>query len=754
MPLKLAPSFVFRYSLLLRTLLSVFFLCVALMGTAGYMFIVSRTASAVNTLVATENHLAHVTAASLGLAMWNLDNKQINEQLAALQQDSIEFCGARVLDAQGQVMNSLGWNANLSDNQINIKTPIKYLNPSKPEAGLETLGQLEMCADSSFMRAELNQKNKERTVEIFLLSLAITAICFLSLIFIIRPLVKIRRAMSRLPEKMEPITDRQLLKNDEIGYLATTFNTMVEDLTRTHQSLLLEKKNAEAANEAKSAFLATMSHELRTPLNSIIGFTQLLADTSMEEEQKEMVGLVQKSSKNLLAIVNDILDLAKIEARETKLENTAFDIYQVIRHTVRSLLPLTAKKGIALTYTTDSKCMYVLGDPLRFTRILTNLINNAVTYTDRGSVTITAHVEHISADHVRFICDVTDTGIGIAKEQQEKIFDKFIQADTSITRRYGGTGLGLTITRELVLLMQGTIIVESTLGKGSTFRILIPFKTFQELPQNMAPSQPLPVSKTALPAGQVKILLAEDHHMNWLFMKKLFKNLNIEHYKIVENGEDAVKQVEIEQYDLILMDIHMPVMNGYGATLAIRALTDSKKKNIPIIAITADGMLSDEQRCLQLGMNAFISKPFDIMAFKKKLSPWIRFDTPADTQEIVQMQPAVNTLVNLEGLIANSAGDKTFVKEMIALFVSHGSEQISLLKSQCTDGKNEEWVEIAHSLKGTAGNVGAADMRTLCAEAQDMVEASAEQRRNKLKDIEDQYHLVCTVLAEKKTHTA
>ena len=394
------------------------------------------------------------------------------------------------------------------------------------------------------------------------------------------------------------------------------------------QTLREAKEKAEHTNKAKSEFLANMSHELRTPLNSIIGMVQLLEAEKLNQSLAQTFNLIKASSLSLLEIVNDILDLSKIEAGEIHLEEKAFDIQKKARDTVESMKPMASKKGLELSYKQDQELYYVLGDELRFSRILVNLVGNAIRYTEDGHVHVKVNILEQDQDQIKFRCEVKDTGIGVAEDKINRIFDKFTQADASTTRKYGGTGLGLTITKELIELMDGDIGVQSELGKGSTFWFEITFKSVDELPEQeqiIATSDAETINDDLIPISQAKILIAEDHTMNQVFMKKLFSNLNIENYHIAEDGKQAVQEIENNEYDILLMDCHMPEMNGYDATTEIRKLSDPLKSQIPIIAMTANAMPEDEAKCLDVGMDAYISKPIDLNVFKQVLSKWVRF---------------------------------------------------------------------------------------------------------------------------------
>ncbi len=538
-------------------------------------------------------------------------------------------------------------------------------------------------------------------------------------------------------------------------FLMGVWGVISRNMHKTTELLQKIADTAKESSKAKSEFLSNVSHELRTPLNSILGMMQLLEDHPMQAGTREMFNDIKRSGKNLLDTVNDILDLSKIEARMVHLEYLSFDAYENIRHVANSLRPMARNKGLTLSCKTDAEHLYVLGDSLRFTRILTNLVSNAVRYTDKGSIDIDVTATKSLSGMTRVRCTITDTGIGIPRDKHNKVFEKFIQADISTTRRYGGTGLGLTITKELVELMDGTIGLESEPGKGSAFWFEIPFEVTPSLHATSEKRPEAAQNPSGIPIRKARILVDEDHDMNQRLMRKIFDSLGASNYKIVDTGKQALEEIKANPYDLIIMDCHMPEMDGYEATIAIRSMDNFAHSQTPIVAITANAMPEDEQLCLAAGMNGYISKPIDIQRFKFVLSQWISFDETETlpTPLTGSTTPERDMPFDISTLEKNAQGDTAFIREIIGLFIMRSAAQIAELKTACTDDNNENWVETAHALKGTAGSIGAETMRTLCAEAQDMSHATATMRKEKITQIEKEYEYCKKKLIEKELYT-
>jgi len=510
--------------------------------------------------------------------------------------------------------------------------------------------------------------------------------------------MEIHRGDGRIPLRINATNIRDSEK--KIEYAIAVF----EDITTVKEAekkLIEARKLAEESAILKEAFLANMSHEIRTPMNAILGFTDLLLKRSLKEEEKDFVKTIKTSGENLLRIINDVLDVSKMESGMMSFEKQPIDIRDTF-NSLGSMFSQKAKeKKLYLSFSFDSNLPEIVtGDPLRLSQILINLVGNAIKFTSKGGIDVFVKLlkKGSGIDYVQF--SVKDTGIGISSDKLPYIFERFRQAESHTSRNYGGTGLGLSIAKQLIELQGGEIEVKSAEGIGTQFLFTLPFgKADSTYVANLNKNK----GYDATVIAKKKLLVVEDNPINVKFILSLFKQYDIK-TDIAENGKIAIDKFKNSNYDLILMDIEMPEMNGYETVDMIRNTLGS---NVPIIAMTAHAMAGEKEKCLRLGMNAYVSKPISEELLFENMFNLLTIESHENT---AINQTVSGNVINLDFLIKSVKNNKEIIVELIDAFLQQIKEDIAELNNAIVGDDYDAIKKIAHRTKSTVSLVGGAGM--------------------------------------------
>ncbi len=548
----------------------------------------------------------------------------------------------------------------------------------------------------------------------------------------------------------------------------------ITDHKKAEEALVRAKQVAEETAKIKEQFLANMSHEIRTPMNGIIGLTRILLESKLDDEQHRFLRSIKTCSDNLLVIINDILDFSKIEAGKMSFENVAFNIPEIAKDAIELFQTKADERSIKLITSIDPSIpLHICGDPTRLSQILNNLISNAIKFTEKGEVSLSIKLRSRREDYLTLDFEIKDSGIGIPESSIGNIFESFTQASSDTTRKFGGTGLGLTIVKNMIELQGGAIGVRSQIGAGTTFYFHLSFQIENEqvVQDDKTPDKEISIS-------HLRILAAEDNPINQMVVKKLFEGWNT-HLTCADNGKIAVEKLQIEQFDLVLMDIQMPEMDGHTACRKIRSDLPEAIRNIPVIAMTAHATSEEKQKCFDAGMNDYISKPFNPDELKKKILKLTQqvssslnaddhalhsLEHVAESEKTMNIKPIVaenievipltdktdphtphliienpsqriisensnENKINLTYLKQIADGNDSFIIEMIEMFLNKTPQALEEMNTCYRQNNWDTLRQIAHRIKPSFAYIGLSETQHLLGEIEKLSEEANQPEK-------------------------
>jgi signal transduction histidine kinase/DNA-binding NarL/FixJ family response regulator len=602
---------------------------------------------------------------------------------------------------------------------------------SKDGKFLITLGYLEGINAQIAARGSLDALQAS-LLEIF--RIAVTMFVFTAFLFaalgyllsrqILIPVIELSRQVEAT------VNDKQAYINivpSELSLIAEAFNRAWVENVNIRKRLLVEREQAEEANRIKGRFLANMSHEIRTPMNAILGFSQAALSGHSTNPAERQLRKIHTAAQGLLGIINDILDVARMESGSIKLDRAPFKLRELLKECCGLLLPQLREKNLEFKIAiSEALPEQAYGDAARIRQILLNILGNAVKFTEQGYVSLLAEKLEETDDHIEIALTVDDSGPGIPEQAKKHLFTPFFQVDSSMTRRHGGSGLGLSIAADLAKRMNGSLTLEEKAEQGARFRCAIKLSTVREFPINHAED---PISKAMLLTaqdqeedGELHVLLVDDNIVNQEVAQVVLKKAGLQ-VDLAANGQEAVDMVSQNTYRAVIMDIQMPVMDGYQATAAIRAMADREKSQIPIMAMTAHAYDDDREKCLRAGMNDYVSKPFNSRELLAKLSVLVGrplLTGPVHSEKSSEM-PADDEHMDFGQGLRFVGGDRQAYSRILRRF----AEEARTIYAQLVEAESNNDLALLktgiHTLKGMAGTVGAEKLRARCLELEAMI---------------------------------